>query len=563
MNSIKYFSVESRKGGVGKTTVAIELCDLLLERGYRVLLIDLDLSGTKLSSTYLEGHKDTILEVAHAGESANLVLLYKDLFLSGRSLPGFSEEKNNHNYLTVSRYKCNYLASDIYCKGKTGELVMLEDPKVLNDSFHSYWMRNLIVNLSVSFARAMGKDERIAIVLDNAPGFSSMEDMVHNFLTTLGPDLGKFIIVSSLDMQDIEASRQGGLILNKIYEEKTKGAIYYHTLADRKEARTSKSPYFDEIWKELCASDGRSPDYYSKKNITFVPKQYFFQILVNKIPRHLLDSPDLVFEAGEHGVPFLRHLQDMFVPRRYVLPPEPDADMQLYRLSGEFSHLFQDNTKYQLFLSHTKRIGVHSFYKEEWGPFGAFEDIRQYYLRLEIKDLALLSVSDALSKIDLSITSERDDNYLKEIQFVEDFLKALTQDHSFIKTKIMEGIKDEVVVLFRESREDAPMVFNTQNRALQDYAELISLFCLAIYRVHYYHEICELLNTLISLCITDVRILEQLDRMNMMQFVGDALEGFCRFGEVMDNKLLDLVSSRINARELRSIVSEILNDWKV
>lgn len=44
----KIISVESRKGGVGKTTVAINLASLLHERGYNVLLIDLAKYMTKI-----------------------------------------------------------------------------------------------------------------------------------------------------------------------------------------------------------------------------------------------------------------------------------------------------------------------------------------------------------------------------------------------------------------------------------------------------------------------------------------------------------------------------------
>lgn len=44
-----YFSIESRKGGVGKTTVALNLGAKLLEVGYKVLLLDCDITGTSIS----------------------------------------------------------------------------------------------------------------------------------------------------------------------------------------------------------------------------------------------------------------------------------------------------------------------------------------------------------------------------------------------------------------------------------------------------------------------------------------------------------------------------------
>jgi cellulose biosynthesis protein BcsQ len=39
-------SVESRKGGVGKTTAALCLARTLLRRGFSVLVLDMDVTGT-------------------------------------------------------------------------------------------------------------------------------------------------------------------------------------------------------------------------------------------------------------------------------------------------------------------------------------------------------------------------------------------------------------------------------------------------------------------------------------------------------------------------------------
>jgi len=42
-------SVESRKGGVGKTTAALCMGKILLKNGYAVLLIDTDITGTNIA----------------------------------------------------------------------------------------------------------------------------------------------------------------------------------------------------------------------------------------------------------------------------------------------------------------------------------------------------------------------------------------------------------------------------------------------------------------------------------------------------------------------------------
>ena len=50
-NNINYevFSIESRKGGVGKTTMALNLAKALIAKGYKVLYLDCDISGTPVS----------------------------------------------------------------------------------------------------------------------------------------------------------------------------------------------------------------------------------------------------------------------------------------------------------------------------------------------------------------------------------------------------------------------------------------------------------------------------------------------------------------------------------
>ena len=45
----KIYSIESRKGGVGKTTIALNLAKALIDKGQDVLLIDCDITGTPIT----------------------------------------------------------------------------------------------------------------------------------------------------------------------------------------------------------------------------------------------------------------------------------------------------------------------------------------------------------------------------------------------------------------------------------------------------------------------------------------------------------------------------------
>src|SRR5205814_1379630 len=49
--AMKTYAFANRKGGVGKTTLALHFCHFLRERGAKVLLVDLDSQGN-LSSTF-------------------------------------------------------------------------------------------------------------------------------------------------------------------------------------------------------------------------------------------------------------------------------------------------------------------------------------------------------------------------------------------------------------------------------------------------------------------------------------------------------------------------------
>lgn len=85
-----YFSVESRKGGVGKTTVALNLGRCLLNTGYKVLLLDCDITGTSIAqccenSVFWE---ECVNVVKHEKEKevvpVNLLDYFRIFFFDGR-----------------------------------------------------------------------------------------------------------------------------------------------------------------------------------------------------------------------------------------------------------------------------------------------------------------------------------------------------------------------------------------------------------------------------------------------------------------------------------------------
>lgn len=89
-------AVCNQKGGVGKTTTAVNLSSGLAEEGKRVLLVDMDPQGNSTSGLGLEAGKKTIYECLIQGlatkdaivksEIRNLDVLSADIRLSGAEL---------------------------------------------------------------------------------------------------------------------------------------------------------------------------------------------------------------------------------------------------------------------------------------------------------------------------------------------------------------------------------------------------------------------------------------------------------------------------------------------
>ncbi|GAB6119590.1 AAA family ATPase [Dysgonomonas termitidis] len=122
----KIISVESRKGGVGKTTAALNLSALLVERGYKTLLLDVDITGTSIEGSYNSAFwKGKINSIKQNKKDINLLKIFHDVFLKGEGLPEFSFEngsnneigvfntENNNNFI-ISPNKINIFNSEIY-----------------------------------------------------------------------------------------------------------------------------------------------------------------------------------------------------------------------------------------------------------------------------------------------------------------------------------------------------------------------------------------------------------------------------------------------------------------
>lgn len=565
MSNLKIFSVESRKGGVGKTTVALALAQCLLDKEYQVLLLDLDVSGTALSETFCT-RQGFICPVTIQGEIVNLIDLYKSWFLMGKKIPSFSFIRTSDRYLHVEKKKCNYLLSDIYSRGKDSA-EPIEDPRVLNDSFHAFWMRKLLEELTSSFENSVGESGRAAIIIDNAPGFSAFENIVHEWLTTIGLNQCRFIMVASLDDQDMDASRQSVHFLKALVSEKVRGAKYYQSLLHGGDSVSNKTDAFEEVWLELCSSDGKYPTYYSE--ISNEPEiESYCYLLINKVPRSDIENlkSSVLSKRNEEMIPFLSHLQNLFSMsltdlKNSGLSQKASLDSALI-LKGTIDSILADYQQFNDFLRCAKDRGHASFFSEKWSPLAPLLELgKQYREEPEVEK----RLKKYLTPKRLKVCGDNSlDDYSVEIELVKGFVLSLRG--SLKNTKYNEEVDDickEVAYILKEAEDDKAVEFNTSAPSRVHLSGQIAHFGLAVYRLHYYQKLNELLIAVIRLYSEDTASFEQLNWSLVSDLLNDAMEGRKRLSAEFDKEWHNLFSQRINAFEIRKQLDSILEKWEI
>lgn len=286
MNSeYKIISVESRKGGVGKTTAAINLASLLHERGYSVLLIDLDITGTSISHACQSPYwKDLLHLVTMDNKEVNFLKEFKNSYLCGNESVTFSSVPNNTKSLFIRSDKVNVLSSNFYDNNK-GEILC--DPRIIFDELHSYWLTEYIKTICESFSEVYS--ERTVVILDNSPGFIGLGKSIHEWLTDLGPARGKFLTISSLDIQDIKSCLSSIKFIAKIIDHKHQGAKYYNTLKkSTKESNIEPEKEAVSFFLKLSNEefDDSTLSYWLKENNKPDINEYQ-SLIINKAPKEL------------------------------------------------------------------------------------------------------------------------------------------------------------------------------------------------------------------------------------------------------------------------------------
>lgn len=236
-------SVESRKGGVGKTTAALCMARQLLKMKYAVLVLDLDVTGTNAAdiadSPFWVDDLHIIQEFREIKDedtpkkSLNLIKLFDQRFMAGKTIPQFSTKGTSSDTLQVDFTKVNVLGSHIFKTDKEGNnnigATSIERPGILFDDLHTLWLLELVKQISSDFVRAghSNKSTKYAVILDNSPGYVGIAPAIHEWLTDLGPESGKFLTVTSLDKQDLLACNQAISTLHSLFKDKWQTSLLF------------------------------------------------------------------------------------------------------------------------------------------------------------------------------------------------------------------------------------------------------------------------------------------------------------------------------------------------
>lgn len=285
----KLFSVESRKGGVGKTTIALNLGVKLLEMDYKVLLLDCDITGTSISDCSEDSvyWKDAIHVIKKKKDkeviSVNLLDYFKNCYLVGKTE---NWEKNGDSPFNIE--ELNYIGSELY-----DDETLVIDPRVLMDELHSYWVIGMLKEIVNDFANYM-PEKNTAIIIDNSPGYVGLGRAVHEWLSDIGPEYARFMLVSSLDEQDIKSTFYSLKEIKRQVEGKIRVKRYYDQLSD-----TEKTACLDENEEAFLKSDDCYNRFFYKltggfEYMSSVKKKYllsdYVSVIFNKVSEEYIKS---------------------------------------------------------------------------------------------------------------------------------------------------------------------------------------------------------------------------------------------------------------------------------
>ena len=279
--AFKLYSIESRKGGVGKTTVAMNLGKQLLKSG-PVLLLDCDITGTSISdpaSNSIYWKDDANVLKYDDGTPYNLLGYFLDTYVKGG---GVIEDFTREGML--QERKINVVGSQLYAPTARS----IADTRVLMDEIHSFWLMEF-VNRLISVFEKKFEEKEVHIIVDNSPGYVGFCQALHQSMLRLGPTRAKYLMVSSIDEQDLKSSIYACSEISNQIKDRIKVAQYYKAQIDNQQTN-------EEVTSMLNADTDLKRFYFSLMEDKYLLESYtekqfsekdYLAIVLNKVPKSL------------------------------------------------------------------------------------------------------------------------------------------------------------------------------------------------------------------------------------------------------------------------------------
>lgn len=278
----KIYSVESRKGGVGKTTMALTLAKLLVNAGHPVLLLDCDITGTSIAPPARNSsfwNNITNVLTNDKGEDINLLDYYLSNYLKGKADISALLPKDK-----IEKKKANVIGSSVY----DGSEASYADVRLLMDEIHSYWLVEYVFEIACKFAE-INSGEDVVVIIDNSPGYVGFNKALHLEMAKMGPERAKFLMVSSFDEQDLQSCISASKNIESMVVDRIRIAEYFDSLAlDDKlnpelEQKMKEQPGLKQFFFNLV-DEGSSYPRIDRNNLDV---RNYLSLVLNKVPEEV------------------------------------------------------------------------------------------------------------------------------------------------------------------------------------------------------------------------------------------------------------------------------------
>jgi len=298
-------TIFSEKGGVGKTTTSLELAKFLQTNEFTVFLFDLDITGTNISLSGIEKYYSNIHSniniIKNKNRPINLLEIFEN-YINDNVRKNYQPNLGNFKHSVKKNY-INIIGSSIF--NDIGKVIF--EPDILYDSIHTLifieFLKEIYENL-----KKICKNEKIVIIFDTSSGYTGLNNEIQEWLTDLGSNIGKFLIVSSLDNQDLINNYH---LLKRINQ---KAENKYHAYLSYLKVKNNQIDEDLENDIEKITANNEQFDYYYRliTNLVIPPidnwssnsssTSKFLGWIINRVP--------LEIKTGLHKITFNENLND-------------------------------------------------------------------------------------------------------------------------------------------------------------------------------------------------------------------------------------------------------------